>query len=172
VTKVEGDEKEDKPNVNTESVICGATTRGSIDEVKGVPNLSRRRREGTIWMSIILIAMLAITVILIIPFIKETDIHIQIGNADNIVNVLVETTTKPLISYLFPASYPLGAYRLNVTIVMLGQTVANFTILNVPIGEYVIAWQNNIPAHGLYTITIQLYNLQGLLNTSSINISF
>lgn len=119
-----------------------------------------------------LIAILAIIVVLIIPFIKETDIHIQIGNADDIANVLVDTTTKPLISYLFPASYTPGTYTLNVTIVMAGQTVASFTRLNVSIGEYVIAWQNNVPARGLYTITVQLYNLQGLLNTSFVNVSF
>jgi len=158
-------------NHNMENVIC---ERGIeiISEDQGSIKVSRRHKARTNWMPIILIAMLTVTIILIIPFIKETDVHIQIGYSDNIQSVWVDVTSKPLISYLFPPSYPLGAYTVNVTIVMAGQNVFNVSKVNVPIGEYVLVWQNGVPTHGLYTITVQLYSLQVLKDTYSINVSF
>jgi len=90
---VEGGEKEDKLN-----------------------HLSRRHKARTNWMPIILIAMLAMTIILIIPFFHETDVHVLIGSLGNIETVWVDTPYKPVISYLFPQSYPLGAYNIYITI--------------------------------------------------------
>jgi len=134
--------------------------------------MSRRHRARTNWFPIALAIMLVATIVVIIPVFKETDIHVQIGYSDNIQSVWVDTPSKPLISHLFPPSYPLGAYTVNVSIAVMGQNVFNFSRVNVPVGEYVFVWQNGVPTHGLYTITVQLYRLQILKDTYSINVSF
>lgn len=134
--------------------------------------MSRRHKARANWMPIALIAMFIVTIILIIPFIKETDIHIQIGYSDNILNVWADTPSKPLVSYLFSPSYPLGAYTINITITKNGQDVFNISKTNVPIGEYILVWQNNIPMHGVYSITVQLYTQNILKDTYVITISF
>lgn len=133
--------------------------------------MSRRQKARTNWMPIILIGMLTVTIILIIPFIPETDIHVQIGVADNITAVWVDTPHKPLISYLFPQSYPLGAYTLYVTIT--GPDNATIAKVHVPNGEIVLLWQpNGVPPSGNYTIAVQLFNSQGLKDTFYLKVSF
>jgi len=154
-----------------ENVICKSDIEIILED-QGSSKVSRRKKARTNWMPIILIAMLIVTIILIVPFITETDIHIQIGYADNIMSVWVDTPSKPLISYLFSPSYPLGAYTLNVTITIAGQNVFNVSKVNVPIGEYVLVWQNGVPTHGFYTITVQLYSLQVLRDTYIATVSF
>jgi hypothetical protein len=153
-----------------ESVICTGATKSSLEENKGSTKLSRRHRARTNWMPIILIAMLAVTIFLIIPFVRETDVHVQIGYVDNIVTVWVDTPYKPLISYLFPQSYPLGAYNIYITIT--GPVNATLAKIHVPIGEIVLLWQNGVPTTGNYTVEVQLFNLQGLKDTYYLNVSF
>ena len=143
---MEGGEKEDKLN-----------------------HLSRRHRARTNWMPIILITMLAITITLIIPVVHETDVHVLIGSAGNIETVWVDTPYKPIISSLFPQSYPLGAYSIYITIT--GPANATLVKIHVPIGEIVILWQTGVPSTGNYTIKVQLFG--GVPNnTYSLNVSF
>lgn len=160
----------------TENVICQELSNCAVEDVRGSKGLSSRsrmrRRTQANWLAITLAIIVTITIALIIPVFQETDIHIQIGYANNIMNVWVDTPSKPLISRLFPPSYALGTYTLNVTITTNGQNVTSFSRTNVPVVEYVIIWQNNIPAHGFYTITVNLYNQQLLEDTYTITISF
>src|SRR5208337_4528439 len=83
---------------------------------KGVQLLARARRAyrrtQRNWFTIALVVIVVLTLTFIIPFFQETEIHVQIGYTENIMNVWVDTPRKPLISYLFPPSYPLGAYTL------------------------------------------------------------
>jgi hypothetical protein len=159
-----------------EKVISKKVANSPLETEKGSTQLSRYRRAyrrtQANWLPIALAVMFVVMIVLIIPVFRETDIHIQIGYADNITNVWVDTPNKPLISRLFQPSYPLGAYVLNITITAVGQTSVNFSRINVPIGEYVLVWQNGVPSSGLYTITVQLYKLQVLKDTYTINISF
>ncbi|MGB8779602.1 MAG: hypothetical protein WCD81_03015 [Candidatus Bathyarchaeia archaeon] len=142
---------------------------GELEDKKGSRQLSVFRSN---WLPILLAIMVTLTIFFIIPIFKETDIHIQIGYSDDIQNVWVDTPSKSLISPLFGPSYSLGAYVLNISITLVSQSIANFSRINVPIGEYVIVWQSNVPDHGLYTIKVELYKLQVLKSTYSINISF
>jgi hypothetical protein len=153
-----------------ESVICTRATKSSLEKNEGSTELSRRQKARTNWMPIILIAMLVVTIFLIIPFVRETDIHVQIGSADNIVTVWVDTPYKPLISHLFPLSYPLSAYTIIVTII--GPVNANLVQTHVPIGEIVLLWQNGVPTTGNYTVEVTLFSLQGLKDTYYLNVSF
>jgi hypothetical protein len=130
------------------------------------------RRTQNHWFAIALAIIAVVTIALIIPIFQETEIHVQIGYADNVTNVWVNSPSKPLISHLFPPSYSLGAYTLNVTITIAIQIVANFTRINVPIGEYVIVWQSGVPPHGYYTIMVQLYRLNTLKDTYTFSVSF
>lgn len=159
-----------------ESVICSRLSRCAVEGEKGSTELSKSHRMSQRaqrnWLPIALVIMLVFGIFLIIPIFKETDIHIQIGYSDDIQNVWVDSPSKPLISSLFPASYPLGAYVLNISITVMSQPVANFSRINVPIGEYVIVWRSNVPDHGIYTIKVELYKLQVLKSAYSINVSF
>ena len=113
--------------------------------------------------------MLAVTIILILPVVHETDVHVQIGSAGNIVTVWVETPYKPVTSYLFPQSYPLGAYTIYVAIT--GPENATLVKVHVPIGEIVLLWQTGVPTTGNYTVTVQLFG--GVTpNTYSLTVSF
>jgi len=147
--------------------------RSNISENLGSNKVLRyRRRIQANWFPIALAAMFIVTIVLIIPVFTETEIHIQIGYTDNITNVWVDTPSKPLSSYLFPPSYPLGTYVVNVTISVTNQEIANFSRINVPIGEYIIVWQTGVPSHGFYNITVQLFKLQEQKAVYTINVSF
>lgn len=160
----------------TESIMWSMLVRCVMERESGSTVLSRSRRTyrrtQANWFPIALGIILLITIILIIPVFTETEIHIQIGYADNIMNVWVDTPSKPLISYLFPPSYPLGAYVVNVTVSIANLEIANFSRINVPIGEYVIIWQTGVPSHGFYNVTVQLFKLQEQKAIYTINVSF
>jgi hypothetical protein len=102
--------------------------------------------------------------------VRETDVHVQIGSADNIATVWIDTPYKPLISYFFPQSYPLGAYTIYVSIT--GPVNATLVKVHVPIGEIVLFWQNGVPTTGNYSIEVQLFNPQGLKVTYYLNVAF
>jgi hypothetical protein len=159
-------------NCIMENVICSDFPTCAIETGKGSLELSRYRRARRNWFPIALAIIIVLTIVLIIPIFQETDIHIQIGYADNIMNVWVDTPRKPLISDLFPLSYSLGAYVVNVSISVASQEIANFSRINVPIGEYIIVWRTGVPARGYYTITVQLYKLEILKDTYTISVSF
>lgn len=156
-----------------ENVICSRPSTCTVTENNGSIQLPRHRQSRqSIWFPLALAIIIMTTIVLIMPVWQETDIHIQIGYADNIMDVWVNTPSKPLISRLLPPSYSLGTYTLNVTIALSGQNILNFSRVNVPVTEYVIVWQNTIPAKGVYTITVELYKLQSLKDTFTVTISF
>jgi hypothetical protein len=131
-----------------------------------------RHKAKANWLLITVAIIFIVTIILIIPIFTETGIHIQIGYADNILTVSVDTPSKPLASHLFPPSYPVGAYTVNITITTNATVVFNVSRSNIPIGEYILVWQSGVPSHGLYTIRVELYSLGILRDTYTINVSF
>ena len=111
--------------------------------------MSKRRQN---WLPILLLAMLLTSVILSVPILQETRIHIEISG-DIIVNVSVDTQRVPLISKIIQPSYAVGAYTINITIL---ETSEKFSLANVPSGKYTIIWRSGIPSSGDYTINVKL----------------
>lgn len=120
------------------------------------------------WFLPLLLTMLVFAAFISLPLFQETRINIEIsGNI--ITNASVDTPRVPLISFLIHPSYGVGIYTINVTIV---QTNENFTVQNIPSGQYTIIWQNGIPTHGLYTIDIRLFIGNTLENEYPLDITF
>lgn len=143
---------------------------GELEDRKGSRQLSRYRRTRSNWLPLLLIAIFVVTIIMIVPVFPVTQIHIQI-DTDYIQNVWVETSNRNLISPFFSPSNPLGAYTINVSIVSTVGISKNFSIQNVPIGEYTIVWQSGTPANGSYTIKVDLYRIV-FKNSFSIHVSY
>lgn len=104
------------------------------------------------WLLILLLSMLVGALLIASPFFEETQISIEISG-DVIGDVSVNTKRVSTISKIVKRELAHGAYTINITIVEIGK---NFTIENVPSGEYTIVWQSGVPSSGRYTIKVEL----------------
>jgi hypothetical protein len=115
-----------------------------------------------------MLAIFIVALILGLPIYQETQIRIKISG-DIIQDVSVSTPRVPLISLILKPSHGFGAYTINVSIVQTGE---EFSIQNVPSGEYIVVWKSGIPPAGIYTIKVELFKNALLIDDFTLNISF
>jgi hypothetical protein len=142
--------------------------KGQTDMPRSSRTLSRKQSLPN-WFLPLLVSMLIIALILSLPLIVQTRIHIS-TSGDSITHVSVNTPSVSLISTIINPPYGVGVYTINVTITETSET---FKIENVSSGDFTILWKSiGTPSHGFYTVRVELLRQNTITDTFTLPITF
>lgn len=146
------------------NVICKTS---KIDKSEGKEKVSSSIKGKN--RSMLLIALAIVVLILSLPLISQTHIQIEVRQ-NSIADVYVTSPTVSLVSTVISPPEEKGA---NTVIITVQQTGEEFSINNIPDGEYTIVWvSNGLPQSGTYTITVELIQNNITLDTFVLTVSF
>jgi hypothetical protein len=141
----------------------------TTSDLEGKEKMPRRARSPAKIVGIFLISVVAVLVILSIPFVQQTQIHI-IVDSKSIVHAWVDTPKVSLLSTVITPIPEVGSYSILINVT---ETNENFTFRNVQPNKYVAIWRSNgIPTPGIYNIEIKLLNQTFLIDTYAIQATF